>query len=319
MSTFLKTLSRDLDSDQPNDAIAFAVEHFRQSTQPWEDFFNCLSSASQSKSVNINLIQCIIYSFGEWRRRFASAISEPLFNDSLFLYQLPISVLREFYSIFHLNEQYLVSLLRTAFTYPINSPSYKRLLTIIVTFDLQLHFDVGEILLPLILNNKDHLIHLYLNGKVNLQEYLLDLLNHLYDNGGQHLRRILDRDFGIRDQHSINKKGMKKLAIRFWKIFGNQQNDRYSNLATLQDRSAIGYLIGLKYSPISNENTMSEDCWIEAVEVRSYRFNSRIASMKRIFNVYFKDMIKDNQEIAGYLLELLTEKDDLIAVNYWCE
>ena len=267
MSDFLTDLSNLLQQNQVMTAMEFAVTYFRQSSQPVYEFHQYLTGVASSQNKNTSLIQFLIHAFAQWEQAFASAIPQEMFDENLFLFVLPLGVLRDFCNLYQITKDYLLYLLRSILNYSIHSPEYKRLLTIVVTFDYQFEFYASEILVPLIVNVKDHLIHLYLNQKVAMQDYLLDILDHLYENGGQRFRYILTEEFGVR-QVNINKKAIKKLTVRFWNSFGNGQINRYPNLASLQDRSTLGYLIGMKYNAVPDENTMSNEAWNEAVEVR---------------------------------------------------
>ena len=267
MSDFLTELGNMLQQNQVMTAMEFTVTHFGQASQPVYVLHQYLTSLSASQNKNIPLIQFLIDAFAQWEHLFASAVPIEMFDENLFLFVLPPCVLRDFCNLFQITKDYLLYLLRTILNHSIHSPEYKHLLIIIVTFDYQFEFYTSEILVPLIVNVKDHLIHIYLNQKLPLQESLLDLLNHLYENGGQRFRYILSQEFGVR-QANINKKAIKKLAVRFWNSFGNGQINRFPHLASLQDRSTLGYLIGMKYNAIPDENTMSNEAWNEAVDVR---------------------------------------------------
>src|SRR5690606_6808620 len=108
------------------------------------------------------------------------------------LKKLPIPFLQDFCEIFQISYDYFIYLLRTLLhNNPTNSSSFKRALNIIVKLNMQSKFTPDEILLPLILNSQDHLIQVYIDKKPELEEYVLSLLNYLYQQGGKRLRDIL--------------------------------------------------------------------------------------------------------------------------------
>lgn len=271
MSSLLSTLSERLPSHNDNEAIDIAFNHFNQSNNPYNDLFECLLILTESNHHNTNLIKCLIQSFLQWRNQSNKTDSIPIFDENLtnnlILNNLPIIFLNDFCEIFQISKEYLIFLLRILLSKEMNSSAFKRALNIIVKFQYQLEFSVQEILLPLILNTKDHLIHLYIDKNPELEEHLLNLLNYLYENGGKRLRDILTYEFNIRNYQSINKKALGKLAVRYWNLFGNEQNGKYPNLAILQDRRTLSYLINVKYSGNNDEKTTSDDAWNELVEV----------------------------------------------------
>ncbi|CAF5188135.1 unnamed protein product, partial [Rotaria magnacalcarata] len=177
---------------------------------------------------------------------------------------------------------------------PTNSNEYKRSLNIVVKLNYQLDFEPNEILLPLILNSKDHLIDVYLDDKSQYEEYLIGLLNHLYDNGGKKLQDRLSNEFKIKTP-TFNKKTLSKLAVRYWNLYGNEQNDKYPNLAILQSKRTLGYLINVRYNGLTDEKTMSDECWNELVT----------------------DIVQGNDDLSEYLIEILADRDDIVAMKYW--
>lgn len=288
---FLTNFSDHLQNNQREEAIKFAIEQFQRTSEPWEEFFKYLQTLCRRKSENFLIIHTLIEAFKQWKNRLGSRVINPQFEKNLFLSSLPTGVLQDFCDLFPVSKEYLVNIIRNALH---DGPIEKHLLNIIVHLDLQSQFSPPEVLLPLILANKDPLIHTFLNKKAELEDYLLSLLDHLYENGGQRLGWILEREFGIYDRNSINKKTLRKLTIRFWNSIGRERVERYPNLATLQDRGTIGYLIGIKYSGASGEKSMSDECWNESIE----------------------DVINGNRELAQFFLELLVQNNDGPALNY---
>jgi len=275
MSSLLSELSEKSHFLNDNEAIDIAFNHFNQSNQPYNDLFEYLLILSQSNHPNPKLINCLLQSFLQWKNQLNKTISIPNFDENLtnnfILKHLPITCIKDFCEIFQISKDYLLFLLRILLREPTNSSSYKRALNIIIKFHYQLEFSVNEILLPLILNTKDHLIHLYIDKNRQLEEYVLNLLNHLYENGGKKLREILSNEFNIRNHQNINKKTLGKLAVRYWNLFGNEQNEKYPNLATLQHRRTLSYLINVKYNGINDEKTISDDAWNELIQVKKQK------------------------------------------------
>ena len=272
MSSVLSNLLQKLHSHDENRAVDTALDHFNHSDQPYNDLFECLIILLESSHKNNrNLVSCLLQSFLRWQNQSDRKFFIPNFDktsiDSLIMETLPIIFLKDFCKIFQISKKYLVSILRIQLNNPMDSNVYKRALNIVVELNYQFEFFPDEILLPLILNTKDHLIHVYVNKKRQLEEYLLDLLNYLYQNGGKRLREILSNEFHIRNTY-INKKALGKLAVRYWDAFGNEEVKRYPNLANLQNRRALNYLISVKYYDHSVEKTMSDEAWNELVEVK---------------------------------------------------
>ncbi|CAF2406284.1 unnamed protein product [Rotaria sp. Silwood2] len=298
MSSLLSNLSQKLQFHNDKEALDIAFNHFNNSNQPYNDLFEYLLILSESNHNNISLINCLIESFLQWKKQLNKNFSIPSLDENLMkdliLKKLPIKFLNDFCEIFQISKEHLISLLRTLLYDPINSSSYKRALNIIVKFHYQLEFSPSEILLPLILDTKDHLIHVYIDNNRQLEEYVLELLNYLYENGGKRLREILSMDFNIINPN-FNKKALGKLAVRYWNAFGNEETEKYPNLATLQHRRTLSYLINVKYYESNDEKTMSDEAWNELVE----------------------EMIQGNASLSEYFIELLIEKDDIVAVRYW--
>ncbi|CAF0981188.1 unnamed protein product [Rotaria sp. Silwood1] len=298
MSSLLTNLSQNLHFHNDKEALDIAFNHFNHSDQPYNDLFEYLLILSESNQNNANLINCLIESFLQWKNQLNKNLQIPYLDENLMndliLKKLPIKFLKDFCEIFQISKEHLIFLLRTSLYDPINSPSYKHALNIIVKFHYQLEFSPNEILLPLILDTKDHLIHVYIDKNRQLEEYVLDLLNYLYENGGKRLREILSNEFNIINPN-FNKKALGKLAVRYWNAFGNEQIEKYPNLATLQHRRTLSYLINVKYCENNDEKTMSDEAWNELIE----------------------EMIQGNASLSEYFIELLVDKDDIVAVRYW--
>ena len=266
MSNFHEQFASLMKENQRNAAIDLGRHYFYQLLNPWETFLYDLSYYCSIKQVNLPLIETFVDSFREWKNQYCQFVPEELFDETFFLFILPLEIVETFAEIFHVPRYHLIAMLRRSLSYSVHSQEYKRILNIIVKFRLQLEFHVEEILLPLILNNKDHLIYLFLDKQTEIETTLLQLLDHLYVNGGFHFRSILWQEFGIRESN-LNKKAIRKLTIRLWNSIGNRNVELYPNLATLQDRSALGYLVASHLGSTPDERTMSEDCWKEAIEV----------------------------------------------------
>ncbi|CAF5177584.1 unnamed protein product, partial [Rotaria sp. Silwood1] len=94
---------------------------------------------------------------------------------------------------------------------------------------------------------------------------------------------------------TINKKTLSKLAVRYWNLYGNEQNEKYPNLAILQNKRTLGYLINVKYNNMNDDKTMSDDCWNELVG----------------------DIVQGSNDLSEYLIEILADRDDIVAMKYW--
>ena len=216
MSSLLTDLAEKLHFLSENEATDLAFNYFNNSNQPYNDLFENLVFLSESHRNNINSINCLIQSFIQWKTQLNKAIPIPYFDENiinnLILRSFPIIFLKDFCEIFQISKGTLIFLLRSCLlTNPLTSQLYKRALNIIVKFNYQLDFSPNEILLPLILNTKDHLVHVYVDKNPQLEEYVLNLLNRLYQNGGKYLREILSNDFNIRNIN-INKKSSRKIS-----------------------------------------------------------------------------------------------------------
>ncbi|CAF0722304.1 unnamed protein product [Adineta ricciae] len=298
MSSLLKTLADQLREHNDTRAGEIAFDHFNQSDQPYDDLFKYLLSLTETNNQNVRLIDCLIQSFLQWETQAKPTYARPAFDETcinnLILSQLPVVFLNDFCQIFRISKEQLFSLLRTVLRQSMNAPLYKRALTIIVKLQCQSEFLDEEILLPLILNSKDHLIHLFVDNQQELEEKLLTILNHLYRYGGRSLGRILAEEFNM-NVPNINKKALGKLAVRYWNLYGHNQVEKYPNLASLQHKRTLNYLINVKYSGSSEEKPMSDEAWNEIVA----------------------EVIQDDQDLLEFLLEQMINRDDIVSVKYW--
>lgn len=295
MSSLLSNLSQKLHSHEDNEAADLAYNYFNNSQQPYNDLFEYLVSLSEPNQNTINLINCLIQSFLRWRNQSDRSISIPILDanliDDLICRKLPLRFMQDFCEIFEISKYHLLFLLRNLLQDPFNSPSYKRGLNIIVKLNYQLEFAPDELLIPLILDTKDHLINVYIDKKPELEDHVLQLLNRLYENGGKRVREILSAEFYIRNVN-FNPKTLGKLAVRFWNTLGKEQIDKYPNLATLQNRRTLSYLINVKYSNDNNdEKTMSDEAWNEIVVVRKNTHSNK-TSLLIIFIFYSRNYYK---------------------------
>ena len=273
MSSFFTTLSEKFPVHEANDLDQVIIEHFNQSSRPFDELLEYLLTLCETNVHNsqTGLINYLIRSFLQWKAQVPSAITVPKPDlevlNRLVSELLPIVSVKEFVQLFQLSREYVIDLVRPSLTFPMNSHNYKRALNILVQLDYQLQFKPREILLPLIVNSKDHLIDTYLNRKPEYQDYLIQLLDHLYQNGGKKLKEILSNEYEMKNV-VFNKKTLSKLAVRYWNLYGGDQVEKYPNLAILQNKRTLGYLINLKYSGLNEERTMSDECWNELVAVR---------------------------------------------------
>ena len=278
MSFLLDALADKFRDQEDNQARELAIDYFRQSTQPWHDLLDYLLTLSSSSQKPFQLIQCLVQAFLQCQVHLGPLPSANSFDgdaiEALFLHDLPSDVLPDFCTIFQLNKNYRLSHLRNALAYSNHPAKYKHILSTIVLFNYQLEFYANELLMPLILTNKDHLIQLYLDKKRHLEEHLLQLLDHLYENGGKRLRGILSNEFGVSLANN-ERRSLSKLAVRYWNLLGHGQDDMYPNLAVLPHRRTLGYLFNVKYDDMHEERSMSDECWNEAIEVNTIRTQIR--------------------------------------------
>lgn len=271
MSALLATLSEKILSN-PSEATQLGIEHFNQSTKPFDDLLEYLTQLSDTDSSikNINLIAYLLQSFSQWKNQFYKSSSLPQFDNTvvnnLLLKTLPLTFLKDFLQIFEISKEYLLSLIRTSLKSPSHSSTYKRALNMIVTLDYQLEFQPHEILLPLILTSKDHYIDLYLNKSRQYEVYLLKLLNHLHEKNGKQLSEILANEYQMKDV-PFSKKNVSKLAVRYWNLLGNDEDENYPNLKILQQKRTLSFLLNTRYNGLNGEKTMSDECWNELVGV----------------------------------------------------
>ena len=274
MSSLLTLLSQQYRFNNDNEAAKITFDYFNQSSKPFDDLIENLTQLTETNNTNTNNIDLINYLlrlFIQWKNEFNESLSTPIIDQTIINHflskSLPIACLTYFIEIFQITNTYLINLLKFNITYPTNSHTYKRALNIIVQFNYQLEFQPNELLLPLILNLKEHLIDIYLDGNPKYEEYLINLLNHLYENSGKKIQDILSNEYNIKNS-TFNKRNLSKLVVRYWNLYGNEQNEKYSNLATLQSKRTLGYLINIKYNGINDDKTMSDECWNELVEVK---------------------------------------------------
>ncbi|CAF3666641.1 unnamed protein product [Rotaria socialis] len=299
MSSFLTSLSEKYDFHNEDQITDIVLDYFNQSSKPYDDLIeNLLHLIQSTNNHSANIINCLICLFLRWKNLLNKSLSRPIIDENIinnFLSEsLPIACLPDFIEIFQIKKEYLINLLKPLLILPTNSNEYKRALNIVVKLNYQLDFQPNEILLPLILNSKDHLIDVYLDDNSQYEEYLIDLLNRLYDNGGKKLQDRLSNEFKIKTP-TFNKKTLSKLAVRYWNLYGNEQNDKYPNLATLQSKRTLGYLINVRYNRLTDEKTMSDECWNELVT----------------------DIVQGNDDLSEYLIEILADRDDIVAMKYW--
>ncbi|CAF3340624.1 unnamed protein product [Rotaria sp. Silwood1] len=306
MSSFLTSLSEKYHLYNEDEATNVVFDYFNQSSKPYDDLLEHLlqlidSSNNNNNNTNhnnTNLINCFVHSFIQWKNQYNKSLSIPIIDENilnnLISETLPIACIVDFIEIFQIKKTYLINLLKPLLIYPTNSNTYKRTLNIIVKLNYQLEFQPNEILLPLILNSKDHLIDIYLDDNVQYEEYLINILNHLYENGGKKLQEILTNEYNMKNV-TLNKKTLSKLAVRYWNLYGNEQNEKYPNLAILQNKRTLGYLINVKYNNMNDDKTMSDDCWNELVG----------------------DIVQGSNDLSEYLIEILADRDDIVAMKYW--
>ena len=254
MSAFIASLSEKYYYQSEEQVQQFLIDYFNGSSRPFDELLENLLELSDKNDRNINgiLIHSLLFGFRQWKDQSATPAPQPNATTlkDLILHSLPVDALKALLEIFPVSRENLLQLLRSSFAFPTNSYLYKRALKILVELNYQLELQPNEVLLPLLLSSKDHLIDVYLNKKAQYEEYLLRLLDLLYSNGGRHLRETLVDKYGMK-ANTYNKKAFSKLAVRYWNLYGHEQEDKYPNLAILQHKRTLGYLINVKYNAIN--------------------------------------------------------------------
>lgn len=274
MSSFLVSLSEKQQSKESDDDIEkWIIDHYSRCAHPFEDFVEHLKNLSENE-VNVkqnNVITQLVRSFHTWKSHIRPSTNTFKLSDWSLIEQwvlksVPISCIQNLVEIFEISKTNLLTLCRKILTLPIGSMDYKRLLNVIVQLHYQLEFQPKEILLPLIVNSKDHLLDTFLNKQETLEKYLIDLLNRLFVDSGRKINEILADEFQMKNV-TVSRRSVGKLAVRYWGLYGHSQDDKYPNLAILQHKRTLGYLINVKYNRNENEQTMGDDAWNELVAV----------------------------------------------------
>ena len=269
MSSFSTVLLEHYQLKHDDQAKDLVFKFFNESSKPFNDLFDYVLQLSTSD--HLFLIIYLLDLFDQWKNQLSTSLSLPKFDQTtmndLIVQNLPVGSLKSFIEIFQLSKEYLMNLFKSSLSNPINSNTYKRTIHLLVKLDYQFEFQPNEILLPLIINSKDHLIDLYLNKTQRYEEYLLELLNDLYQNNGKQIKEILEKQYQMKNA-TFHARNLSKLVVRYWNLYGNDQTEKYPNLAILQQKRTLGYLINVKYNGINEEKNMSDECWNELVAVR---------------------------------------------------
>jgi hypothetical protein len=272
MSSFLADLSEKYRSNQEINDLVF--DYFNRSSKPFDDLFECLLQLSSESDNQSNLINTLLQLFTQWKDQ---SLSVPKLNETklntFILQNLPFESLNNFIEIFQISKEYLINLFKSTILNPIDVNTYKRTIHLIAKLNYQFEFQPNELLLRLILNSKDYLIDIYLDKNRQYEEYLLEILNHLYERNGKKIGEILENDYQMKNE-TFHKRALSKLTVRYWNLYGNEQNEKYPNLAILQKKRTLSYLINIKYNTMNEEKTMSDECWNELVEVKMKRRRS---------------------------------------------
>ena len=267
MSSFLTSLLEIYQLKNDDQEREFIFNHFNQSLKPFDDLFEYLLQLS--KSDNPYLINYLLQLFDQWKNQ---SLSLPKFDQTMLkdfiLQSLPVDSANYFFEIFELSKEYLMNVFKSSLSSPTNINTYKRTVHLIAKLNYQFEFQPNELLLPLILNSKDYLIDVYLNKDRQCEEYLLNILNDLYENNGRKIKEILDDQFHMKNA-TFHARNLSKLVVRYWNLYGDDQNEKYPNLAILQQKRTLSYLINVKYNGNNEEKTMSDECWNELVGVRN--------------------------------------------------
>ena len=224
-SLFIDEFCRILESNGQEKLQESTMEHYEKAARPFNEFLNDLEelihldTGSQQKMM----IESLVHSFSQWKSMSSSSSARlaPQFDlkhFSRWIFELlPLACVKEFVDIFELSTDGLLDLLRDALKQPMNSSLYKRSLNILVKLNYQLKLKPNELILPLILNAKQHLIDIYLNDQNQCEQYLIELLNDLYRNGTRNLLETLANNYGMINV-TCNKRLISKLAVRYWNI-----------------------------------------------------------------------------------------------------
>ncbi|XP_052790834.1 exonuclease mut-7 homolog [Mya arenaria] len=127
---------------------------------------------------------------------------------------------------------------------------------------LQKHFEMHEIILPLLLQDKVNLLETFACGQPEYQQSLVQYLDHLCDrstnldlvlSSAQHVSGV-KRD-------KFQKKALSKLAIRLMKLY-KIQPDLCPNISNARGVGALRYLLHKRYI----EKGMGSGSWEEMIE-----------------------------------------------------
>ncbi|XP_053380810.1 exonuclease mut-7 homolog isoform X2 [Mercenaria mercenaria] len=126
---------------------------------------------------------------------------------------------------------------------------------------LQHHFDMSEIVLPLILQDKINLLETYVCGFPEHQETLVQYLDHLCDKETdlELVQNSIPKVTGVK-REKFQKKPLSKLAVRLLKLYKIPQ-EKCPNISNARLVGALRYLLHKRYI----EKGMGAGSWEEMV------------------------------------------------------
>ncbi|XP_060579875.1 exonuclease mut-7 homolog [Ruditapes philippinarum] len=126
---------------------------------------------------------------------------------------------------------------------------------------LQHHFDMSEIVLPLILQDKVNLLEVYVSGFPEHQEMLVRYLDHLCDRETDLdlVQSSIPKVSGVK-MDKFQRKPLSKLAVRLLKLYKIPQ-DMCPNISNVRGLGALRYLLHKRFI----EKGMGAGSWEEMV------------------------------------------------------
>ncbi|ESO95750.1 hypothetical protein LOTGIDRAFT_116671 [Lottia gigantea] len=157
----------------------------------------------------------------------------------------------------HDGNEYFVPFIR----YYIQQQKFKEAAVSITKLGLQDHFEVNEVLIPLLIQDKVNMLENYVIGRPELQKQVVELLDGLCDRESNIEEFISQSGVEVVKRSNLNRKTLSKLAVRLMKLYQIPAS-LCPNISNARGYGALKYLLYKRYI----EGTMGSGSWEEMVQ-----------------------------------------------------
>ncbi|KAI0227147.1 3'-5' exonuclease domain-containing protein [Lamellibrachia satsuma] len=241
-----------------------------------------------------SLCSCVMSEFENWTKRnhvrYSHCLDDPIkmamFQSAIANNMVAFDLIVKAFCLSYEGSDNFVMLVRQF----VQQKKYKEAALCITRLNLQEHFDIKEVVLPLLLQDKVNLVESYVYRHPDQQMALLKLIDYLIDRDTDIGSVIREANVPSVKPERLQRKVLSKLATRLMKLYQIPQ-ELLPNVNNSRSFGGLRYLLYKKYV----EKTLGSEQWDDLV----------------------KSMVDDNEWLKEQLVEQLVSYLDMKEAARW--